>query len=146
MSFLWGLVLTLNVLWFGAGFVYFTLMNRRSAALLVPRSARDSPLFESIVAAMRFLGGFNLALCLFALAILVVPGVFDAPLELALVATLFSIAHGSQFEGNVPVALGGGRIGEKYWPVLHGPMLFIFVVDGALCLANAAFAMRWLSV
>jgi len=43
-------------------------------------------------------------------------------------AAVFSLAHGSQFYVNVPIALGGGGQGESYWPVLSGPMLYLFVI------------------
>jgi hypothetical protein len=45
----------------------------------------------------------------------------------------------------VPIALRGGRQGESFWPVLHGPMLFIFLVDGTPALANLLVAVGlWL--
>jgi hypothetical protein len=63
---------------------------------------------------------------------------FSEPRQLALFAAVFAIAHGGQFAANLPVALGGGRQGESYWPVFKGPMLGIFVIDLALMLANTA--------
>jgi hypothetical protein len=54
-------ILVLNVLWFGAAFRYFSLTPNTAAKLLVPKSARESPLFSTIAASVRFLGGMNLA-------------------------------------------------------------------------------------
>ena len=59
---------------------------------------------------------------------------------MALFAAVFSIAHASQFVFNVPVALGGGRKGESLWPVMTGPMLFIFATDFTLMIANGVLA------
>jgi len=49
-------------------------------------------------------------------------------------------AHLSQFVVNVPVALRGGRQDGSYWDVISGPMLFIFVVDALMTVANFAVA------
>jgi len=94
-----------------AAFRYFSLTPQAAAKVLVPKSAREAPLFRTVGASLPFLGGMNLAL-----------------------------AHGSQFVCNVPIAWRGGRQGEAFWPVLQGPMLFIFVVDGMLALANLLLA------
>ena len=59
-------ILVLNVLWFGAAFRYFSLTPNTAAKLLVPKSARESPLFPTIAASVRFLGGMNLAFAAFA--------------------------------------------------------------------------------
>ncbi len=53
--------LLLNVLWFGAAFWYFTVKHETAAKLLVPKSARSSPIFLTISSALPFLGGMNLA-------------------------------------------------------------------------------------
>lgn len=133
-------VLVLNALWFGAAFRYFSLTPDTAAKALVPRSARDSPLFKTVSAAGRFLGGMNFAFAAFAILLLLNSSLFPEAKQLALFAAVFSLAHASQFAFNVPVALGGGRQGEALWPVLTGPMLFIFVVDGTLMVANAVVA------
>jgi hypothetical protein len=138
-------VLALNALWFGAGFRYFSLMPNTAAKLLVPESARESPLFPTIAASVRFLGGMNLAFAAFAVLVLLNSSLFPEPGQRALFAGVFSLAHASQFVSNVPVALRGGRVGESLWPVLTGPMLFIFIVDIALTVANAALAATLLS-
>ena len=140
------IIFALNVLWFAMGFRFFSLTPKVAAKVLIPRSARESPLFTTMAAAVRFLGGMNLALSLFAALILIFRELYPDPKQLALFAVVFAVAHGSQFAYNVPVLLGGGRQGEALWPVRSGPMLFIFVVDCALMLANGALAaVLWLS-
>jgi hypothetical protein len=139
-AIVFNVILTLNVLWFGAGFRFFSLTPNTAAKLLVPESARASPLFSTIVASVRFLGGMNLAFAAFALLVLLNRSLFPEPAQRALFAGVFSLAHASQFVSNLPVAFAGGRAGESLWPVLSGPMLFIFIVDLALMVANAALA------
>ena len=136
-------ILVLNALWFGAGFRFFSLTPQTAARLLVPRSARDTPAFVTLGAAVRFLGGMNFALAAFSVLLLFQLDLFPDPRQRALFAIVFALAHGSQFVYNVPVALAGGRQEEAYWPVLQGTMLFIFVVDAALMLANAVLG-GWL--
>lgn len=131
----------LNALWFGAAFGYFAMTPERAARLLAPRSQRATPLYRTLVASLRFLGGMNLALAAFALALALPAGV--GARAGALSAAVFALAHASQFACNVPVLLGGGRQGDALWPVLRGPMAFIFAVDGSLALANA-LAAAWL--
>ena len=132
--------LVLNVLWFGSGFWYFALKRETAAKLLIPKPARSSPLFASMAAALPFLGGMNFAFALLAAMLLAATNLFTSPTERALILIVFGVAHATQFLGNVPVALRGGRTGESYWDVLRGPMLFIFVVDAimaTLCIGVA---------
>jgi hypothetical protein len=138
-------ILVLNAVWFGAAFRYFSLTPNTAAKLLVPKSARGSPLFPTIAASVRFLGGMNLAFAAFALVVLLNGSLFPEPAQRALFAGVFSLAHASQFVCNLPVAIRGGRVGESLWPVLSGPMLFIFITDIALMVANAALAAMLLS-
>jgi hypothetical protein len=141
---LYTIVLLANLLWFGAGFWYFALKHETAAKLLIPRSARSSPLFATMSAALPFLGGMNLAFALLAALLLACRDLFDAGSERALLLGVMGVAHATQFAINVPVARRGGRIGESYWEVLSGPMLFIFVVDaGMTALAWAAAAVLW---
>ena len=132
--------LALNALWFGTGFWYFSLAPNAAVKLLVPESARQSPLFPTLAASVRFLGGMNLAFAAFAVLVLLNGSLFPEPAQRALFAGVFSLAHASQFVSNLPIALRGGRVGESLWPVLSGPMLFIFIVDITLMVANAAVA------
>lgn len=133
-------VLILNVLWFGAAFVYFSLTPETAAKLLVPRSARQSPLFKTLSASVPFLGGMNLAFAVLAMLLLFNQEIFPEARQRALFAVVFALAHATQLACNIPVALRGGRQGEAFWPVLQGPMLFIFVIDGSLALANGLLA------
>jgi hypothetical protein len=138
------IVLILNLLWFSAAFRYFTLTPETAAKLLVPQSARSSPLFATVKAAVRFIGGFNLSLAVLSLLLLMSSALFPLPQQNAIFAVTFAVAHGSQFACNLPVLRGGGRHGESLWDVRSGPMLFIFVVDFTLMIANAAFAAMFL--
>jgi len=137
---MWPAVVLANALWFGAGFWYFTIRRKAAAKLLVPRSARSSPVFVTLISALPFLGGMNLALSLLALLLLARQDLFVAPQEQGILLIAFGVAHATQFLINVPVARRGGRIGESYWDVLRGSMLFIFVVDAIMMLLNLACA------
>ena len=136
LDVLYKTTLVLNVLWFGSAFWYFWLKRETAAKLLIPKSARSSPLFATMVAALPFLGGMNLAFSLLAAMLLAAPSLFVAPMERAVLLVAFAIAHATQFLINVPVAKRGGRVGESYWDVVRGPMLFIFVVDLGMTLLN----------
>jgi hypothetical protein len=140
METLYRIVLAANVLWFGAGCWYFWIKHDTAAKLLIPRSARSSPIFETMSAALPFLGGMNLAFCLLAALLLIQTGLFAADPERVILLVVLGTAHATQFAINVPVARRGGRIGESYWDVLTGPMLFIFVVDAALAISNVVLA------
>src|SRR4029077_13881169 len=63
-------ILLLNVLWFGVAFHYFSVRRFAAAEMLVPESSRDSPLFLTIAASVRFLGGMNLAFATLSLLML----------------------------------------------------------------------------
>lgn len=134
------LLLMLNLTWFGMGFWYFGIKHRSAAKLLVPESARSSPIFLTITSALPFLGGMNLAFSLLAGILLFQYNLFTAAPERGLLLFVFAVAHATQFFINIPVAKRGGRIGESYWDVLRGPMLFIFVVDALMTLLNLSGA------
>jgi hypothetical protein len=140
METLYRIVLAANVLWFGAGCWYFWIKHDTAAKLLIPRSARSSPIFETMSAALPFLGGMNLAFCLLAALLLVQTELFAADPERVILLVVLGTAHATQFAINVPVARRGGRIGESYWDVLTGPMLFIFIVDAALAISSVVLA------
>lgn len=131
-------VLALNIAWFSMAFWYFTVKSVAAAKLLVPKTARESPLFNTVSASVRFLGAMNFAFALLAALVLANLSLFEDPRQRALLAAVFAAAHAGQFLCNVPIAMGGGRRGESLWDVLNGPMLFIFAVDFTLMLANAA--------
>lgn len=131
-------VLALNATWFLAAFVYFSIRQHAAAKVLVPKPARESPLFLTIAASVRFLGGMNLAFAVLSVALLLQPLSSLAPDQRAVVLLVLAVAHGSQFYFNIPILRGGGRQGDALWEVKTGPMRFIFIVDGILMTGNAA--------
>ena len=134
-------VLVLNVLWFGAGAIYFGLTAVSAAKLLVPRSARTSPLFRTVSASLPFLGGMNLVLSVLSGVLLFDPTIFPLDRQVSVLAAILALAHGTQFAANVPVVRAGHGRSDAPWPVLRGPMLFIFLMDFTLMLANGAIAL-----
>ena len=149
ISAAYAFALIASLLWFSAGFRYFSFKQTAAAKVLIPASARSSPLFATIAAATRFLGGMNGAFALLAAVLLALyfthSPLFSDPQERGVLLIVFAVAHFSQFAFNLPVIRGGQRQGESFWPVLSGPMLFIFVVDGLqtvinLCAAVILFA------
>ncbi len=137
------LVFALNALWFGAAFKFFSISPQRAAALLVPQKADENvltPMLPTLAASLRFLGGMNFALAAFAILLLYNQALFSHPKQVALFAVVFAIAHASQFIYNVPIAIQNYRGDSSLWWVLKGRMLFIFVVDFMLMVANSAVA------
>jgi hypothetical protein len=133
-------VMTLNVLWFGAGAWYFGVTTNSVIKGLISRSAGQSPLYPAIFAAVRFLGGLNLGFAVLAGALLFNRALFPEAAQMAVLTAVLAVAHGTQFATNVPVALSRNSQGERQWPVLRGLMLFIFLMDFALMVANGALA------
>lgn len=129
--------LLLNLLWFSAGALYFGLRPDSATKLLVPRSARSSPLFGTVSASVRFLGGMNLAFAVLSGLLLLAPDLFPQARQMAALCGVLALAHGTQFASNLPVVLAGP---DAPWPVLRGLMKFIFLVDLTLMLANGALA------
>ena len=66
-------------------------------------------------------------------------GSFDKDSQWATLLIFNSLAHASQFFGNVPMALQNRR-GGGLWNVFKGVMLRIFVIDFVLMVANAVLA------
>ena len=149
ISAAYAFALIANLLWFLAGFRYFSFKQTAAARVLVPRSARSSPLFATIAAATRFLGGLNGAFAFLAALLLTLlyigSPLFSDPAERAALLMVFAAAHFSQFAFNLPIIKGGQRQGESFWPVLSGPMLFIFVVDGLETVVNLVAALLQLT-
>jgi hypothetical protein len=87
---------------------------------------------------LHFLGGFNFALAMFCVALAVAGKVFSDARQWQLIFAFLSLAHGTQFLCNLPVSLRERKKQPYAWPVLRGPMLFIFVTDAVLMVANAA--------
>ena len=132
------IILILNAIWFGLGFHLFALRNKIFAKILVPKEHRDTPVFGILTATGPFLGGFNFAFCVLNVLMLIYPEVFPDGSQKIILCLVFSIAHGSQFFANVPIALQN-RKGEGVWQI-KGLMLFIFIIDLSLMLANAVLA------
>jgi hypothetical protein len=137
---LYAIAIVASLCWFGSGFRFFSFKQHAAAKLLLPASARSSPTFLTMAAAIRFLGGMNgafLLLCCILLGSLVAASsAFADPLERATIMAVLGAAHFSQFVFNVPVYNIRDLRGEAYWDVLSGRMRFIFVMDAvqaALC-------------
>ena len=132
------LILILNILWFAMGFNVFSIRNKIFAKLVVPKEHRDTPVFEILAESGRFLGGFNFAFAVCNILLLVNLDIFPSDQQRAILLFVFSIAHGSQFIFNVPVAIQN-RKGKGVWQV-KGTMLFIFITDFIMSLLNLIVA------
>ena len=107
--------------------------------MLVPREQRDTPVFEILAESGRFLGGFNLAFAVCNILLLINLDIFPSDEQRAIFLFVFSVAHGSQFVFNVPVAIQNTR-GDGVWQVLKGTMLLIFITDFILMALNLILA------
>ena len=134
------LVLILNAIWFAMGFYAFYIRRNIFAKVVVPNAEhRSNSAYDAVIESGRFMGGFNIALSLLNIGLALNLGGFDADSQWALLLAFNAAAHGSQFAGNVPMALQNRR-GGGLWNVFKGVMLRIFVIDCALMLANGAMA------
>ncbi len=145
---LYAITLLANLLWFCAAFRYFSFQHQSAAKLLAPRPTRQSPLFLTLTAFTRFLGGMNGAFALLSIVLLGVwlmgSPLFDHHVERGVLLAALGAAHFSQFIFNVPVLRNGERQNGAYWPVKSGPMLFIFTVDAVLAVVNFAMSLVFL--
>jgi hypothetical protein len=142
------IIFALNAIWFGAAFKFFSINPQRAARLLVPAKVdalNPPPLLPTLTASLRFLGGMNLALAVFAILLLLNQADFPHHRQVALFAAVFAVAHASQFAYNVPIALQNYRGNADLWWVLKGRMLVIFTVDFLLMVANTAIAIHLLA-
>lgn len=141
-NYSYAFALLCSSLWFAAAFRYFSFQHKAAAKVFIPKSARQSPLFETTAALTRFLGGMNSALALLSFILLFIwfSGVplFEDPVERGVILMVLATAHFSQFIFNVPILKNGERKGEAFWYVLSGPMLFIFVMDACQAIINFA--------
>ncbi|MCR9077729.1 MAG: hypothetical protein NXH78_01395 [Hyphomonadaceae bacterium] len=136
-------LLALNAIWFAMAFDAFYRRRKIFGKVMVPIQAdRDNSAYEALVESGRFMGGFNLALSAFNVMLVFNFGGFEADTQWATLLIFNALAHGSQFFGNVPMAMQNRR-GGGLWPVFKGVMLLIFVIDFTLMVANAAMAF-WL--
>lgn len=131
-------VLVANAIWFAMAFNVFALRHRIFAKVLVPRSQRDTPVFGVLAESGKFLGGFNFALGVFNVILLLKKDVFPESEQRAILCAFFALAHASQFYFNLPIALQN-RKGKGVWQV-KGTMRFIFVTDFVMMTANLAVA------
>lgn len=131
-------ILILNTIWFAMGFNVFSLRSKIFAKLIVPRNQRDTPVFNILAESGKFLGGFNLAFTLLNLLILFNLTVFSGDTQRAILLLAFTVAHGTQFFFNVPVAIQNRR-GGGVWQV-KGVIRFIFVTDLFMTILNGILA------
>ncbi len=133
-------VMALNVMWFGAGAVYFGLRTNAAIARLISPSAKQSPLYADLFSTVRFLGGLNLGFAVLACVLLLNHTLFPESIQMAVLTSVLALAHGTQFATNVPAAISRVIQDEFQRPVLSGLMLFIFLTDFSLMVANGALA------
>lgn len=131
-------ILIANAIWFALAFHLFSFRSRVFAKIVVPEANRDTPVFDVLVATGPFLGGFNLAFALLSVLLVFNTDVFADDLQRVILLTVFAVAHGSQFFGNLPIAWAN-RSGGGVWQV-SGLMGFIFITDCLMMIGNAALA------
>ena len=107
-------VLALNAIWFALGFHAFHIRKKIFAKVLVPREQRDTPVFKILTETGPFLGGFNLAFAVLNVFLVLNLVEFDKDIQWAILLLVNAIAHGTQFAGNVPMALQNRR-GAGLW-------------------------------
>ncbi|MDJ0641382.1 MAG: hypothetical protein QNJ15_01065 [Erythrobacter sp.] len=135
------ILLLLNAIWYAMGFYAFYVRRNVFGKVLVPnREHRSNSAYEALVESGRFMGGFNFALSALNVMLLFNIGGFESGGQWATLLVFNALAHGSQFAGNIPMALENRR-GKGLWNVFKGVMLRIFVIDFVLMVANAAFAL-----
>jgi len=138
-------ILILNAIWFGMGFYAFYLKRDIFGKVIVPKSEdRNNTAYEAVVESGRFMGGFNFALSALNLMLFFNLGGFEKGSQWAVLLIFNALAHGSQFAGNIPMALRN-RQGEGLWKVFKGVMLRIFVIDFTLMVFNLGLAIALLT-
>ncbi|MCR9195253.1 MAG: hypothetical protein NXH88_11000 [Hyphomonas sp.] len=138
-------LLAANAIWFAMAFDAFYRRRHIFAKVLVPiREDRDNSAYQAVIESGRFMGGFNLALSALNVMLVFNFGGFSTDAQWATLLIFNALAHGSQFFGNVPMALQN-RNGGGLWNVFKGVMLLIFALDFTLMMANGALAI-WLLV
>lgn len=136
-------LLAANAIWFAMAFDAFYRRRHIFAKVLVPiREDRDNSAYQAVIESGRFMGGFNLALSALNVMLVFNFGGFSTDAQWATLLIFNALAHGSQFFGNVPMALQN-RNGGGLWNVFKGVMLLIFALDFTLMMANGALAI-WL--
>lgn len=136
-------LLAANAIWFAMAFDAFYRRRHIFAKVLVPiREDRDNSAYQAVIESGRFMGGFNLALSALNVMLVFNFGGFSTDAQWATLLIFNALAHGSQFFGNVPMALQNQN-GGGLWNVFKGVMLLIFALDFTLMMANGALAI-WL--
>ncbi|MEH6346152.1 MAG: hypothetical protein V7785_13760 [Bermanella sp.] len=135
-------ILILNAVWFAMGFNVFSLRPKIFAKVVVPREHRDTPVYNTLIASGKFVGGFNFAFALCNILLVTNLDTFPSDAQRAILLLVFAVAHGSQFIFNVPIALQNKR-GGGVWQVLKGTMLFIFVTDFIMMALNFMLAAKY---
>lgn len=137
-------VFATNAIWFGLGFIAFYIRREVFAKIVVPISAdRNNSAYAAVIESGRFMGGFNFALSVLNLGLFFNLAGLQTPIQMSFLLAFNALAHGSQFFGNVPMALKNMR-GAGIWNVFKGVMLQIFVIDFLLMATNLAFALALL--
>lgn len=140
-DFLINAVFAVNAIWFGLGFIAFYIRREVFAKIVVPLAVdRTNSAYSAVIETGRFMGGFNFALSAFNLGLCLNLAGLETPKQLSFMLVFNAFAHGSQFLGNVPMALKNLQ-GAGLWNVFKGVMLQIFVIDFVLMLANVSFAL-----
>jgi len=138
-------IFLVNAIWYGMGFVAFYLRRNVFAKVMVPRKEdRENSAYAAVVESGRFMGGFNFALSVLNVLLVFNVAGFETQAQLAVLLGFNALAHGSQFAGNVPMALQNLK-GEGLWRVFKGVMLQIFIIDFVLMILNATLALILLS-
>ena len=134
------ILLALNAIWFGMAFYAFYIRRKIFGKVMVPVAGdRDNTAYEALIESGRFMGGFNHALSVLNIMLLFNLGGFNQGSQWAVLLAFNALAHGSQFTGNIPIALANRR-GAGLWNVFKGVMLRIFVIDFTLMILNAVLA------
>lgn len=130
------LMMVLNAVWCFMAFVSFSLRQHELAKIVVRRADRDSPLFATVASLGRFLGGMNAALSLLAVMLVLFAHEFPTVTQRIILLVTFAAAHFSQLYFNIPIARQNKRTGDGVWPVMKGPMKFIYITDLVMTVLN----------
>lgn len=138
-------LLIFNALWFGMAFWFFSLQSKKAAKLLVRRENRDEVIYPLLSYSLKFLGGMNLSIGLYALLLVFNTSILVSPILNSLLSLFFALANFSQFYFNIPLAWAEWRQKKMIWPVLRGRMFFIFVTYGLLFFLDTFWALLFIS-